>query len=92
MLKVKNSDQLGDLDSQRRAKPSAAPVPAPAPTPAMPSLDPLVNAVMSMAIQQRENNEIVRQALQRPRAMECDIQRDADGRATKIIITVTERE
>jgi hypothetical protein len=93
MLKVK-SDQLAALTGERRPR---AAEPAPAPVAMMPAtqqvdVDKLAQAVLAIAAQQRENNEIVRQALARPRVMEADIQRNKDGRATKIIITVTEKE
>jgi hypothetical protein len=94
MLKVKNSDQLGDLTGERRARPAAPPAPVSS-MPVVPQVDvsKLAQAVLEIAAQQRDSNAAILRAIQqRPRTMEADILRDEAGRATRIVITVTSDE
>jgi hypothetical protein len=91
MLKVKSTDQLGDLTGERRPR-AAAPAPAPVNAiPAVPQVDvdKLAQAVLVIAAQQRDMADAILRAVERPRQMIADIERNTEGRATRITIAVT---
>lgn len=72
-----------------RGKPAQEPAPAPA---AAPAPDHVSAALVALADQQKETAQAVALLVNRPKQLVAEIVRDKDGRMSRVIVNITERD